>query len=140
MASLKAAAPMNTRIASRLFTPGYRSRVLPRVRKTNASFPKRGYAAQATMAAEPEPQPEDNVPNFPFARPRGTQPPAEFARLMANNPVSRVRLWDGSQPWLVVKHEDVCKVLTDPRLSKVNSCSEGDCITRAVPDISPIGT
>lgn len=114
---------MKTRIASRLFTPGYPSGVLPRARKTNAFIPKRGYATKADIATEPKPEPEDDVPNFPFARPRGTQPPIEFARLMANNPVSRVRLWDGSQPWLIVKHEDVCKVLTDPRLSKVSSCS-----------------
>lgn len=62
---------------------------------------------------------QSNVPHFPFARPRAAEPPVEFAKLRATNPVSRVQLWDGSCPWLVVKHEDVCSVLTDPRLSKV---------------------
>ncbi|EEH10007.1 cytochrome P450 [Histoplasma capsulatum G186AR] len=57
-------------------------------------------------------------PKFPFSRPSGAVPPLEYAKLRATNPVSRVTLWDNSQPWLVVKHKDICSVLTDPRLSK----------------------
>ncbi|KAL2813857.1 cytochrome P450 55A3 [Aspergillus granulosus] len=58
------------------------------------------------------------IPNFPFARQKAAEPPAQFADLRSTCPISRVKLWDDSEPWLVVKHEDVCNILTDTRLSK----------------------
>ncbi|KAL2844083.1 cytochrome P450 55A2 [Aspergillus pseudoustus] len=61
-------------------------------------------------------------PTFPFARPKAAEPPAEFATLRSTCPISRVKLWDNSEPWLVVKHDEVCNVLTDTRLSKERQC------------------
>lgn len=65
-------------------------------------------------------------PKFPFSRPRAAEPALEYARLRATEPISRVELWDGSNPWLVVKHGDICNVLTDDRLSKV--CPSDYCL------------
>jgi cytochrome P450 len=32
-------------------------------------------------------------------------------------PLSRIRLWDGSSPWLITRHADMRALLTDPRVS-----------------------
>ncbi len=44
-------------------------------------------------------------------------PPAELTDLLDHEPVSRVRIWDGSTPWLVTRHEDARAVLSDQRFS-----------------------
>ncbi|MGW5647765.1 cytochrome P450 [Saccharopolyspora sp. NPDC003752] len=56
------------------------------------------------------------VPMFPMDRAQGC--PFDPAPGLAERaPVSRVRLWDGSTPWLVTRYADVRALLVDPRVS-----------------------
>jgi cytochrome P450 len=60
--------------------------------------------------------PASTIPEYPMARASGCPfdpPPA--VRTLA--PVSRVRLWDGSTPWLITRHADVRAIVADPRVS-----------------------
>jgi cytochrome P450 len=59
------------------------------------------------------------VPDYDIARePRCPLDPAPALRArQADGPVSRVRLWDGSTPWLVTGHAAHRAVLSDPRVS-----------------------
>lgn len=53
---------------------------------------------------------------FPMARAAGC-PFDPAPGLTRRPPVSRVRLWDGSEPWLITRYADVRAVLADPRVS-----------------------
>jgi cytochrome P450 len=59
------------------------------------------------------------VPDYPMTRAAGCpfDPPPALYTLQAQAPISRVRLWDGSTPWLVTRYEDQRAVLADPRIS-----------------------
>jgi cytochrome P450 len=55
---------------------------------------------------------------YPMSRGRCPfDPPPELGRLQESEPVSRVKIWDGSTPWLVTRYADMRTVLTDPRVS-----------------------
>ncbi|MEV0225290.1 cytochrome P450 [Streptomyces sp. NPDC050704] len=59
------------------------------------------------------------VPDFPMPRAAGCpfDPPPALLNLHAETPLARVRLWDGSTPWLVTRYEDQKALLSDPRCS-----------------------
>src|SRR5260370_33370448 len=64
------------------------------------------------MAASPA----GTIPEYPMARAAGCpfDPPPALRTLA---PVSRVRLWDGSTPWLITRHADMRALLADPHVS-----------------------
>ncbi|MEU4745081.1 cytochrome P450 [Actinosynnema sp. NPDC023658] len=59
------------------------------------------------------------IPEFPMARAAGRplDPPPALRELQAETPLTRVRLWDGSTPWLVTRYADQRAVLGDRRVS-----------------------
>jgi cytochrome P450 len=59
------------------------------------------------------------VPEYPMPRAAGCpfDPPPLLGRLQAEAPIVKVRLWDGSTPWLVTRHADQRVLLKDPRMS-----------------------
>lgn len=48
---------------------------------------------------------------------RPLDPPTELLALQRERPIARVRIWDGSEPWLVTRYEDGRFVLGDSRFS-----------------------
>ncbi|RKT85562.1 Cytochrome P450 [Saccharopolyspora antimicrobica] len=56
---------------------------------------------------------------FPMSRAAGCpfDPPPELSRRFREALVSRVKLWDGSEPWVVTRYSDVRALLADPRVS-----------------------
>lgn len=56
-------------------------------------------------------------PPFPMERESPYDPPPRILRLLRDEPVSRVTLWDGHEAWLVTRYDDVRTLLTNPDLS-----------------------
>lgn len=56
-------------------------------------------------------------PAFPVPRECPFAPPQRYAELRATEPVSRVTLPTGKQPWIVTRYADVRALLADPRVS-----------------------
>ncbi|MEV6348294.1 cytochrome P450 [Actinoplanes sp. NPDC051851] len=61
----------------------------------------------------------DHAPLYPMRRePQCPFAPAATVREMTReNPVGKVRIWDGSTPWFITRHADQRALLNDPRLS-----------------------
>ncbi|MEV7046520.1 cytochrome P450 [Amycolatopsis sp. NPDC051061] len=62
---------------------------------------------------------DEDIPEFPMARAAGCpfDPPPQLQEKQEAGGLSRVRLWDGSTPWLVTKHAHQRALLRDPRMS-----------------------
>jgi cytochrome P450 len=60
-----------------------------------------------------------DVPGYPMPRSAGCpfSPPAPLLTMTAERPVARVRIWDGSTPWIITRHADQRLLLADPRVS-----------------------
>ncbi|WIX91492.1 cytochrome P450 [Amycolatopsis sp. DG1A-15b] len=54
---------------------------------------------------------------FPPPRTCPYTPPPRLGELQRDAPVTRVRIWDGSTPWLLTRYDDVRAVLADRRFS-----------------------
>jgi cytochrome P450 len=61
----------------------------------------------------------EETPFFPMARAAGCpfDPPSELRGAVAEHPVSRVRIWNDTTPWIVTGHAEQAALLNDPRVS-----------------------
>lgn len=55
--------------------------------------------------------------SYPMSRSAPFNPPDNYACLREQEPFARVRLWDGTYPFLLTKFADIRAVLSDPRFS-----------------------
>jgi cytochrome P450 len=72
------------------------------------------------------------IPSYPMARAKGCpfDPPPGLRDLQQKGPLTRVRLWDGSTPWLVTGYAEQRAVFADPRIS-------ADVTRPGYPSVSP---
>ena len=72
-----------------------------------------------TIAENAEEAETPAIPDYPFQRdptcPLAPSPTVHEVRSKA--PISRVRIWNGSTPWLITRHADQRALLTDERVS-----------------------
>ena len=64
---------------------------------------------------------DSTILSFPMKRTCPLRPPPEYAQLRQEESMTKAKIWDGTFVWLASRHEDVCKVLSDPRFSKVRT-------------------
>ena len=65
----------------------------------------------------PATEPAAHIPEYPMARSTSCPfaPPPDVLALGESKPLCRVRIWDGSTPWLVSGYEEVRTLFSDPR-------------------------
>ena len=56
------------------------------------------------------------IPNFPFER-QPLSPPSVFDEIRSEGPFKKVRLWDGSTTWIVLRQNEFRSILADNRFS-----------------------
>lgn len=78
------------------------------------------------------------VRSYPFSPLEGLRLDPTYARLRADEPLSRVRLPYGEEAWLAVRYDDVKMVLSDPRFSR--AAANGRDEPRMMPHQSDAGT
>ena len=72
-------------------------------------------ATPATAMLDPATLGEDRP--YPFSRAAPFDPPPKYDEIRYDEPFARVRLWDGSSPYLLTNHADIKAVLSDQRFS-----------------------
>lgn len=62
---------------------------------------------------------DTDIPEYPMARAAGCPfaPPPDVMALARSQPLSRVRIWDGSTPWLITGYEQCRELFSDSRVS-----------------------
>jgi cytochrome P450 len=60
-----------------------------------------------------------DIPEYPMDRDAMCPfaPPPQMLEMGATKPLSRVKIWDGSTPWLITGHEVARELFADPRVS-----------------------
>lgn len=58
-----------------------------------------------------------SLSTFPFFREDTFQPSCLLRQLQETEPISKVKLFDGSEAWLLTKHKDICTALASDQLS-----------------------
>ncbi len=71
-----------------------------------------------TLTTEPT-EAGASAPDYPMERTGRCPfaPPEQVMELAAGAPLSRVRIWDGSTPWLITGYEEARALFADPRVS-----------------------
>ncbi|WP_371786039.1 cytochrome P450 [Streptosporangium subroseum] len=59
------------------------------------------------------------IPEYPMTRAAGCpfDPPPALHAMQEEGPLAKVRLWDGSTPWIVTRYTEQRALLADPRIS-----------------------